>query len=117
MAKRISQAVLVKALRKAGGIPAGAAQILDCARSTVTRRIHASPELQALIEELQDELVDVAEYGIAVCVRDQKHKKHFEACKFVAETKGKARGWTKQIGVEIAKAVPITFTAGQAALG
>lgn len=117
MAKRISQAVLVKALRKAGGIPAGAAQILDCARSTVTRRIEKSPELKALIEELQEELVDVAEYGIAKAVRSEKHKKHFEACKFVCETKGKARGWTKQIGVEIAKAVPITFTAGQEALG
>ena len=116
MAKRISQAVLVKALRKAGGIPAGAAQILDCARSTVTRRIEKSPELQALIEELQDELVDVAEYGVAAIVRDKKHKQHFNACKFVCETKGKARGWTKQIGVEVVKPVPLVFTSGQEAL-
>lgn len=117
MAKRISQAVLEKALRQAGGIPAGAAQILDCARSTVTRRIAKSPDLQQLIEELQDELIDVAEYGVAKAVRNEKNKDHFKACRFVLETKGKSRGWTRQIGVVIDKPVPITFTSGQEALG
>lgn len=117
MAKRISQAVLEKALRKAGGIPAGAAQILDCARSTVTRRIAKSPALQELIEELTEELVDVAEYGVAKAVRNEAHSDHFRACRFVLETKGKARGWTRQIGVEIVKPVPIVFTSGQEALG
>ena len=103
-------------MRKAGGVPAGAAEVLGCARSTVTRRIHKSAALQALIEELQEELVDLAEYGIAVMVRNRKHKNHFNACRLVVETKGKARGWTKQVGVEIVKPVPIVFTEGQGAL-
>lgn len=116
MAKRISQAVLEAALRKAGGVPAGAAEVLGCARSTVTRRIHKSEALQALVAELEEELVDLAEYGVAVMVRNRKHKNHFNACRLVLETKGKARGWTKQVGLVIDKPVPITFTEGQGAL-
>ena len=116
MAKRISQAVLEAALRKAGGVPAGAAKILDCARSTVTRRIAKSTALQAIVDECQEELVDIGEYNMAAMVRNTKHRSHFNATKFLLETKGKARGWTKTLNVEIAKPVPITFTAGQAEL-
>lgn len=116
MAKRISQAVLEDALRAAGGIPAGAAKLLDCARSTVTRRIHKSPALQALIDELQEELVDIAEIACASMVRNKAHRNHFNAVRLVLETKGKARGWTKQIGITIDKPVPIIFTEGQGAL-
>lgn len=116
MAKRISQAVLEEALRKAGGIPAGAAKVLGCARSTVTRRIAKSERLQALIEELQEELLDVCELSMAAMVRNTKHRNHFNATKFVLETKGKSRGWTKQVDVHIDKPVPIVFAAGDAAL-
>lgn len=112
MAKRISQAVLEEALRKAGGVPAGAAQILGCARSTVTRRIHKSESLQRFCEELEEEYLDMAESKMAALVK----KGDFRALRFVLETKGKARGWTKLVDLRIEKPVPIVFTPGQEAL-
>lgn len=109
MAKRISQAVLEDALRNAGGIPAGAAQILGCARSTVTRRIEKSEALQKLCAELEDELLDMCESGMFGLAK----KKDFRAMRFILETRGKHRGWTKQIDVKFDKPVPIVFTEGQ----
>lgn len=117
MAKRISQAVLVEALTKAGGVPAGAAQILGCARSTVTRRVNADEKLKALCSELQDELLDIAEYNVAAAVRNTKHRFHFAACKFILETKGKKRGWSKQLDLNVVDPVPIIFSPSQAQLG
>lgn len=112
MAKRISQAVLEDALRKAGGIPAGAAQVLGCARSTVTRRIHKSPALQEFIAGLEDELLDMCESNMyALC-----KAKDFRANRFVLETKGKHRGWTKQVGITLDKPAQIIFTEGQGQL-
>lgn len=116
MGNRISQAVLEAALRKAGGVPAGAAQILDCARSTVTRRIAKSESLQRLCEELQEELVDVAEYNMALMVRNTKHRNHFNATKFILETKGAKRGYTKTVNLTAREPLPIQFTPGQEAM-
>jgi hypothetical protein len=118
---KFSDKVLEAALRKAGGVPAGAARILEqafgtCARSTVTRRIAKSEKLQALIAELQEELIDISEISMAAMVRNAKHRNHFNAAKFVLETKGKSRGWSKQVEVSILTPVPIVFSPGQAAL-
>lgn len=112
MAKRISQAVLEDALRKAGGIPAGAAQILGCARSTVTRRIKGSERLQKLIEELEDDLGDLCESKAVAKVRSG----HWPAIRFMLETKFKKRGYTRTFELEATKPLPIVFTAGQEAL-
>ncbi len=109
---KYSQAVLEEALRKAGGIPAGAAQILGCARSTVTRRIAKSAKLQEFVEGLEEELLDMCESNMYAMCR----AKDFRANRFVLETKGKHRGWSKQLHVQIDKPVPILFTEGQAAL-
>jgi hypothetical protein len=81
-----------EALRKAGGIKLHACKALDCSRSLLDRYIQKHPYLAEVIEEVTDELLDVAETHVrkGVIKGDKEH-----VWKYL-RTKGKHRGWTER---------------------
>lgn len=66
-----------------------AARDLGINRGNLKKRIDTHPELQALLMDLRDEIVDIAEDNIYKDVRDGDSG----ASRFVLSTLGKDRGW------------------------
>lgn len=88
--KNITDAQLKAALRKHAGVYVLAARELDCDRSNVRMRVERSPELQAFIQEIEDEVGDAAVAVIksAILANDR------QMARWYASTKLKDRGYT-----------------------
>lgn len=63
--KNITDAMLRAALRKHAGVYVLAAKELGCDRTNVKQRVDRSPELQAFVQQIEDEIDDLAD-GIVV---------------------------------------------------
>lgn len=59
--KNITTAALKRALRKHAGVFVLAAQELGCDRTNVAHRVGRSPELQAFVASIDEEIGDIAE--------------------------------------------------------
>lgn len=79
-----------KALLDAKGNISAAARSLGRFRSAIKRIIDSTPELVALLEDIREEHVDRAEFNIFADVE----KGDAAQSRFVAQTLGKARGWS-----------------------
>lgn len=93
---------LAEALRATNGNKAAAARALTQSKKTsITRRkvcevIDSTPELLALMDELNDTIVDHAEQNI----RNDVMKGDAKASRFILETVGRDRGYVKKTEVE-----------------
>jgi len=59
--KNITNSALKRALRKHAGVFVLVAQELGCDRSNVAHRVRRSPELQAFVQSIEEEIGDIAE--------------------------------------------------------
>jgi hypothetical protein len=65
----LTQAVISAAIKRHSGLIGKIARALGTSRQNIHQRIRASPELQAAMAEVDDELLDVAEGNIARLIR------------------------------------------------
>jgi len=99
--RRFSDAVLEDALRANGGIQAAAAQALEEAtglrvsRQSIHERVKVSPRLQRAIHEAQEETLDLAEGVLPTALR-RNDRDAVNAARFVLETKGRNRGYSRR---------------------
>ena len=91
--KRHSNERITEALRSQGGIIAAAAQVLRVSRQTLYVWIRAEPELQALVAELRDEILDLAEGQLLKAVKDGSER----SVHFMLKTIGRERGYGDKI--------------------
>ena len=93
-----SDAQLEAALRSQGGIQAAAAQALEQAtgvrvtRQAVHERVKRNPRLRRAIQETEEEVLDLAENVVLKSLNNGD----FNAARFVLETRGKHRGYTRR---------------------
>lgn len=92
MKSAISIQHLEEALRKSGGLCAGAAQLLGVTRQAVSRRVQKSPKLQAVIKEVEESSLDLGESKLLQAM----NKGNMAAIIFYLKTKGKSRGYVER---------------------
>lgn len=85
--------IVVKALRANAGIRAHAAEALGVDRSAITNFIHRHPEVETVLDQIEEELNDVAESGLMTAIRQGD----VPAIKFRLERKARNRGYGRNL--------------------
>ncbi len=96
---------VIEALQETGGLKARAARLLGCTRATVKSYIERYPEIQAALEEAEEDLLDEAESQL----REQIRAGQLTAIIFFLKTKGKGRGYTERVETTGKDGGPIEF--------
>lgn len=91
----LTVAGVVQALKLSAGLQAAAAKRLRVDRATVCRFIQTHPEINAAIEEIEDELLDVSESKLIAGIQ----RGEFNFVRFHLEHKGRKRGYGKQVAI------------------
>jgi len=105
--KKLTNKQVEEALRKAGGIMAGAAQLLGVYRSTITRRVQKSKKLQKLVEELIETTLDLCETKLIQAIKEGEPW----AIAFYLKCKGKKRGYIEKPYLDIHGDIELTVKA------
>lgn len=84
------------ALVQAKGSLAKAAESLGTTRAVLKRKVRMSPVLEALMAEIREEKLDLAEYKLT----EQVEKGYFPAIAFMLRTLGKDRGYSERNTME-----------------
>lgn len=87
--------IVVKALRATGGVRAHAAEALGVDRSAITNFISRHPEVLPVLDEIEEELNDVAESGLMTAIRSGD----VTAIKFRLDRKARNRGYGRNLEV------------------
>jgi Bacterial regulatory protein, Fis family len=77
------------ALRQTGGVYARAAECLGCVRSTIAKRVRASPRLQAVCRDIAERNLDLAEDRLLQAMLDGSQS----AVSLYLKAKGRRRGY------------------------
>lgn len=91
--KNITDAMLKAALRKHAGVYVLAAKELGCDRTNVKQRVDRSPELQAYVAAIDEEVGDAAEAVIKRAILDNDRT----MARWYADRKLKGRGFTTRV--------------------
>lgn len=89
----ISNARLEEALRKNAGVKAAAAQALGTTRQNVQQRVDRSAHLQAVLREIDEGLLDLAEGAVIKSI----NKGDSRTARWLLEMKGKSRGYINKV--------------------
>jgi len=101
--RRLTEREIEAALRACCGIQSAAAQALEkstglrVSRQSINERIKRSPRLQQTIVESREEVLDLAEGVLLYAL----HNKDVNVAKFVLETRGKDRGYSRRDAVAL----------------
>jgi hypothetical protein len=107
---------LEAALRSQGGIQSAAAKVLEEAsgravqRSLISQAVARSPRLQQAIAETTESVLDLAENVIVQALNNGD----VNAAKFVLETRGKQRGYTRRIDAMMTASLNLNVTVTEA---
>ncbi|MDZ4848500.1 MAG: hypothetical protein SGI77_04350 [Pirellulaceae bacterium] len=85
-------------ITSSGGNYSAIASKLGVTRQTVANRIAKDQSLVDLVSECREKLIDVAEFGLALAVKQKKAW----AIKFILATLGRGRGYQKTLDVTTA---------------
>ena len=99
---KISQ--IESALRRANGLQAHAAEMLNVSRPAIHDRIKRSPRLQEVMKEIEERLIDQSENVIY----HHMSNKNLTAAIFHLKTKGKNRGWIERHENELSGKINIS---------
>jgi len=80
---------VIEALRKGGGFKSKAAQFLGCHEQTMQKFFKRWPDLNKVLEGIDDKYLDMAEFSLLKQVR----KENTQATIFYLSRKGKRRGY------------------------
>lgn len=89
---RVSDAQLVEALEKSGGIMAAAARAVGLDRSTVHHRINSDEKLKAVWEDIREVNLDLVEGKLRQAIQNGE----LAAIFFYLKCQGKRRGWIER---------------------
>lgn len=89
---RVSDAQLVEALEKSGGIMAAAARAVGLDRSTVHHRINSDEKLKAVWEDIREVTLDLVEGKLRQSIQNGE----LAAIFFYLKCQGKRRGWIER---------------------
>ena len=90
--RRFKQEDVINALEKTGGLKGPAANILHCARRTITRYIEHYPAVKEAYEDAVEATVDLAQAKMIALVE----REDWRAIRFLLVTLGKDRGFTER---------------------
>ena len=90
---KVSKQRLITALRESKGAISIAAQRLGVERSTVYKYLDRWPDVRIVLDEVRDEVCDVAELKLYAMINDSTHKDQLKAIMYQLDTHGRARGW------------------------
>lgn len=102
--RHITEKALGNALRRHAGVCVLAARELGCDRSNITHRIRNSPKLQKIVQEIEDEVGDIA---VGVIIDSIVSKKDVKTAKWYASMKLKDRGYSNRTEVTGADGAPL----------
>ena len=105
MPSAISVKRVEAALRKDGGNVTKAAEQLGMTRRNLYYRIEASEHLQAVLVEIRESTVDLAENVLLTALKDG----NLTAAIFIAKTQGRARGYSERVEMTGANGGPIVI--------
>ena len=77
------------ALASSGGLVGGASRNLNVSRQAVHKRIQSSSELKQFVEDIREDMLDLAENRLLQLIRDGDRK----AIEFYLNAKGISRGY------------------------
>lgn len=92
----VSDEKIAAALAEAKGYQAAASKIAGCSLRTMYRRVAASPELQAIVEEQRELTTDRVELKLLQLVE----KGNVAAVIFYLKTQAKDRGYVERVQVD-----------------
>lgn len=101
---RVTNKQIEFAIRQTAGNIAQAARALGVSRSTVNRRVSQSEALKEVVDEVREELVDIAESAL----RREVVNGNITAIIFTLKTQGKNRGYVERQEVTGAEGGTIT---------
>ena len=90
--QKVSNKMIIQALRATGGFVTGAAVRLNVTPSCISKRLTGSPELQAAQAEVMESKLDMAESAVLQAVA---RGEAWAVC-FMLKCKGKARGYVER---------------------
>lgn len=96
----ISEAKLIGALRKWGGMSALAAKELGITRQAVHQRVKNSATIRAAVAEMEEETLDIGEGHLIKLVRNGDK----DAVKYYLDRRGKKRGYGSSVSVGLDEA-------------
>jgi hypothetical protein len=84
---------MVAALTATKGKYAHASRYLECSERTLRSKVAADPKLVELVHELREQELDFAETVLERILRDERHPRNWDACKFLLERRARSRGF------------------------
>lgn len=96
---------LEAAIRNSGGNVTKAAEALDMTRSGLYSRIQKSEHLQAVLVEIRESTVDLAENVLLTALKDG----NLTAAIYITKTQGRARGYSERVEMTGADGGPIVI--------
>lgn len=91
--KGISDAQVIEALRKNGGVISLAAQALGVRRQSLSERVNANPALKAARDEADEDVTDIAQAVVVEAIVKGKDRK---LAQWWLERRGRNRGFGNQ---------------------
>jgi hypothetical protein len=88
----ITEKQVEQALRKTAGIMGAAAEQLGCSRPNVVQRVASSKKLQAVIADVKERTLDLAESKLVTAIKNGE----MSEVRFYLKTQGKHRGYVER---------------------
>lgn len=105
---KFKAAEVIEAIRRANGVLAQAARILDCHRTTVHDYVNRYATVKEAYENANEVSLDLGESVLSAFmkgnIKGQSTREQLDATKFFLATKGKTRGYTKRTENEVSGA-------------
>ena len=90
---RLNKTNLTAALRESKGAVSIAAKRLGVSRRAIYARLEQWPDVKEIMEEVRDEVCDIAELKLYAMINNEDHKDQLKAIMYQLDTHGRARGW------------------------
>lgn len=100
---RVSKAKIKKAIKGSGGIISAVARASGYAWMSVRRMIDEQPDLLELLRAEEETVLDVAESVVLTGLKEGD----LETAKYVLNTKGRRRGWGREVALTGANGGPV----------
>jgi hypothetical protein len=99
---RITDRLIAEALKVSDGYISFAARDLGCSQSFIRKRMMAHPSLREIRDDAREEVLDIAEFGLKICISNREPW----AIQFALRTIGRARGYVEpsKVSVELSGA-------------
>jgi Zn-dependent peptidase ImmA (M78 family) len=90
---RLNKTNLTSALRESKGAVSIAAKRLGVSRRAIYARLEQWPDVKEIMEDVRNEVCDVAELKLYAMINNDEHKDQLKAIQYQLDTHGRARGW------------------------